>query len=438
MEKNPLENYRQIDFSLWSEDDNFNNAINSIYYEIAPHLGKAIKRHRETYIKNLKVAVLNLFYNYDLNPELYTAYSRNRNFEWYKKNFRYNRNEVSYVIVKVFDALYKSGFIESSKKGFLNRNTGFGRISRIIASKKLIKVINKYSFKKNRIFKNSEIIELRDKKRIRVRNKRRIKEKKGKLIDYKDTKDTIKMRKNLILINNFLQDQVLDLSNYIKNKITLDRGYPIDFNNNTLRRVFANGSFEDGGRFYGHWVEPLKKKYRKHLKINGKSVCEIDYKEFHIRMLYSILNIDPPNAKDMYRIFGYSPDKRPLLKKILNAHLCAKSSVEAMKGVYKDIRKNTKLKKFSYKDIKGYSKLLMEKHKPIAKYMNCKNGIKLQRIDSDITENILLRLIGKKIPVIPIHDSYIVQANHENELIQTMIAEYKKVIGKEPLFEKEY
>ena len=38
-----------LDLTLWSDDSNFNKAINVIYEEICTHLGKSLKRNEELY-----------------------------------------------------------------------------------------------------------------------------------------------------------------------------------------------------------------------------------------------------------------------------------------------------------------------------------------------------------------------------------------------------
>ena len=37
----------------------------------------------------------------------------------------------------------------------------------------------------------------------------------------------------------------------------------------TVRRIFNNGSFEEGGRFYGGWWERVPSRYRPQITIDG-------------------------------------------------------------------------------------------------------------------------------------------------------------------------
>jgi len=59
-----------------------------------------------------------------------------------------------------------------------------------------------------------------------------------------------------------------------------------------LYRVFNNGNFNYGGRFYGAEYQQLSGKERRSMLINGSKVVEADYSAFHIRMIYHLVGID--------------------------------------------------------------------------------------------------------------------------------------------------
>jgi len=76
---------------------------------------------------------------------------------------------------------------------------------------------------------------------------------------------------------------------------------------------------------------------------------------------------------------------------------------------------------------------LKVKHKAIRKYFNQGEGVKLQYIDSQVAEAVMLDMVGKGIPVLSIHDSFIVEVGHRDKLKQSMLDSYSKVVGKPPL-----
>jgi hypothetical protein len=74
-----------------------------------------------------------------------------------------------------------------------------------------------------------------------------------------------------------------------------------------------------------------------------------------------------------------------------------------------------------------------DRHAPIAGYINSGAGCRLQNLDSQITERILMRMTDMAIPCLPVHDSYIVPEQHEDRLRDVMVGEYKAVLGFEPV-----
>ena len=74
-----------------------------------------------------------------------------------------------------------------------------------------------------------------------------------------------------------------------------------------------------------------------------------------------------------------------------------------------------------------------EIHPRIAKYVHSGRGRELQYLDSKITEGILMKMTNKGIPCLPVHDSYIVPKQYENQLKEVMVDEYQALLGFEPV-----
>ena len=81
----------------------------------------------------------------------------------------------------------------------------------------------------------------------------------------------------------------------------------------------------------------------------------------------------------------------------------------------KEIEKPSEV--YSLKDL---IKAFMEKHGPIRDLFDNDTGLKLQRLDSDICEAVLMDFYAKDIPVLSVHDSFIISKNYESELAQAM------------------
>jgi hypothetical protein len=71
-------------------------------------------------------------------------------------------------------------------------------------------------------------------------------------------------------------------------------------------------------------------------------------------------------------------------------------------------------------------------HQPIAKHLFSDAGIWLQNLDSHIMNGILMRLMERDILGLPVHDSVIVQREHQEVLREIMTREYKALMGFEP------
>jgi len=67
-------------------------------------------------------------------------------------------------------------------------------------------------------------------------------------------------------------------------------------------------------------------------------------------------------------------------------------------------------------------------HAPIGKCIGSDWGIRLQRLDSEIAERVLMHFTSRHKACIPIHDSFIVKEEDADELRQIMEVEYSNVM----------
>lgn len=244
---------------------------------------------------------------------------------------------------------------------------------------KIDSLISQYQFK-SQIDPWREVIELRsfDKK----------------LKNYQDNKETILMRENLNKINKFLYFQKIKFQ---KKEI-----------NPFLKRVF-NQSFKKGGRFYGDH-QRLRSRERKHILINNETTVEVDFKGISIKLLYLKENIN--YTEDPYLIKGYEKN-RNLFKIALQIVLNAKSKKSALYAI-KNQLKGEKITPLQLID------LFEKKHIKISKYFYSQIGLELQKQDSIICEKVLLESLRKKVVVLPVHDSFIVQKKYKDYIIKLM------------------
>jgi hypothetical protein len=169
--------------------------------------------------------------------------------------------------------------------------------------------------------------------------------------------------------------------------------------------------------------------------INGEPTVELDYSGLHIRMLYHLIEKD-------YRHECYVHDRSDTANKddrerIKLASLIVINSDDRQKAI-RAIHDQCRRKGIHYPagEFGRYRSLVDDFegfHEQISKYFLKGKGLELQYRDSTIMANILDRMTKQSIPALPVHDSVICPAQHENFLRQVMIEEYQKVMGFVPV-----
>ena len=86
-----------------------------------------------------------------------------------------------------------------------------------------------------------------------------------------------------------------------------------------MRRIFNNGSWEQGGRFYGGWWQGIGKDLRHDIMIDNKPTIEIDFKAMHAALLFAATNqqseFDPYSLEDEL-LSGFSLEEQ---RSVLNS-----------------------------------------------------------------------------------------------------------------------
>jgi hypothetical protein len=198
-----------------------------------------------------------------------------------------------------------------------------------------------------------------------------------------------------------------------------------------LHRVFNKKSFKFGGRAYGALHHNLPKQMRPHISINGEKTTEIDYSAYHIRMLYHMEGIE--YIDDPYIVCA-GPDLRKTYKAVGLIAINAENDKTAYGAIRDELEaRGIPLPKID-KPLVALVNTFRDAHKPIYKYLFSDIGITLQNIDSEIMNNILMRLMDKGILGLAVHDSVIVAEQYADVLREIMVAEYEKVMKFKPMF----
>ena len=418
-----LGNYRLLDVHRWSDFPEVDNAVDAIYVDLCndPDFGgnKTLRK------KHIKVVVLDLYAAWLADPDRYIAYHRTNN--QYDSKSRYNILKISYLTVSVVDALKDYGYVEHHI-GYQDRSElGKSHLSRMKVTDKLIDLIkDEHQVPAHAIqrYKGVETVILRD----RDSQGRKI------AVEYGDNANTNRMRKALTAYNALLDKTVITLPEAPEDGIPTssgNRNIKIDHHDKFVRRIFNNGSFDEGGRFYGGWWQRIPGDWRVKISMDGakEGSVEVDYSGLHIVLLYALQGLDywkeEDAREDPYIIDGVeqSPQMRSLLKLILLVIINAKDRDTALGAIRKEINDNpdeygwTKTKNTSIEQLMD---AFIDRHSPIKDYFHSGFGTRLQKIDSIMAGKVIETFTSNDIPVLSVHDSFVIHPKHSNELIRVM------------------
>lgn len=194
-----------------------------------------------------------------------------------------------------------------------------------------------------------------------------------------------------------------------------DREYrAIDLSARTLKRVFNNSSWDQGGRFYGGWWQNMPKALRPYILIDRKRTIEIDYSGIHPAMLLAEAGCDIPDDPYGRCLEGRIDEGlRNCVKRTFNALLNASS--------VKDLQQISEFSEaLTGKTWLEFKRFIVASYPEFSEKFGTGEGLRLQRKDSDLAEEIMLLCAERDYPCLPIHDSFIVHRGHDTEVIAAM------------------
>lgn len=409
----------------WSEHKPVNELIDLIFEDYSKWARESkgqqrIKQQAELKT-HFKCLLLELYRTYKISPDMALAISLgNETISSYQGD-RYKPGHLTYRLMNhAFDFLAENDYIELPL-GVKGRATGaisHQRATRARATERCISTMDFFGINKYMItsFPGSrECIVLR-----RTKQKRQTR---GDDEQYKDTDFTSIKRENLNTINSFIAKhcvnlKISDAQEYELNKRIVKRSEDdkpnyLDFTQTWLRRIFNNSSFEEGGRFYGGLWQLIPKEYRFLITINEDKTREYDFSGMHFSILYSRVGQELPDG-DVYELNNYPKTLRSDIKRGFNIILNSSTVAQAIGAIDQKIKDGDLHPELI--DGKTLLESFKTKHKPIAKYIASGEGVRLQFIDSEIAESVLLQGVDRGICILPIHDGFITSVKYEAEL----------------------
>jgi len=210
----------------------------------------------------------------------------------------------------------------------------------------------------------------------------------------------------------------------------------INLNKKYLYRIF-NDNFQKGGRFYGAWWQNIPSELRRYITIDTHPTVEIDFRGIHIALLYALNGIDyysQGQYMDPYTIEGWNRDDVKLLLQIV-----LNTSRRNVIPAYIDAMRDKNLEPYPSEQLEELIAKFEEVHVPIKEYFYQGLGVHLQYLDAVIAQDVLMNCmqIGernasgfiKKFLALPVHDSFIVEAQNKSLLESAMTSAAYEVIS---------
>ncbi|RNC84466.1 MAG: hypothetical protein ED557_05655 [Balneola sp.] len=381
------QNSVSFDHSL-SLSDSFSKKFESIIVECK------IPNRKDSLI-NFEILIANLIYAKNRKP-IRVSLGRSSN-NWKKTRYtKAGKSTIQYIHI-----LEIHGFI-IMKKGFRDkRNPVNSRLTRITATNKLLSSLTELN--SCVIKKPVELVELKDEN--------------GALIDYHDNSISNSIREILERTNRI---------NSSSNILYLDQKLSV-----FLVSIFIN-DFKSYGRLHTRGYlhhQALNENERAEITIDGEDIGELDFSALHPNLLYALEGIQ--YFGDPYSRIDERPQLRPFLKAMLLALLNSEDIVQAERACNKWLFDNLTLderQKLKLTKARPYLESMIEAHSPISHHF-CSgkvSGLRIMNLDSKIALDILAHFTDKGIPILPVHDSFIVQRRYLTELKKVMKSVYRK------------
>ena len=240
----------------------------------------------------------------------------------------------------------------------------------------------------------------------------------GKLLRVPNTVQTDEIRSRLNNINTFLLQQSYDGMAFYG-----------------LRRIYNEGdsnsfNWDMGGRLYAvaeDNYQRQKSTVRTSFKINGDPVVEIDINASYLRILHGLRGFTIPKSNDIYEINGLD---RIYVKAWVTATLGFDRFHKSWpKMAIENIKKANLIRPKSL-TMEKVGAMVLEKFPVLADWPTC--GIRWSHLmfhESEALMRTIEVLQSRGIPSLPVHDSLIVPAKHEEVAQKLLVETFEEEFG---------
>ncbi len=188
------------------------------------------------------------------------------------------------------------------------------------------------------------------------------------------------------------------------------------------------------GRFYGPWWQQVGKEHRERIFINNRPTVEVDFKGLHLaitaakqgaRVVGDPYELPPGTVPD-----SDTRQQREIVKQLVLTALNARTEKAAFSSFRDGWPAGHRTKGLTNKELSYLLSLFSEKNPWARASLGADVGISLMNLDSQIAERVLGHFTRKGIPVLCIHDSFIIDYDYAGELRAVMAEASEAVVGK--------
>lgn len=250
---------------------------------------------------------------------------------------------------------------------------------------------------------------------------------KAALVNYRDGQKTRRLRNQVQRLNDFLLNADIELVGTRSSARLADNGEVIATYRRTVRRTFNNKNWQQGGRLAGgFWMTmPRKDRFRR-IRIQGKSVADVDYQQLFPRLAYVRAGALPPTG-DLYDVMGDGTG-RDGWKLLLNALLFTRGTLKRWPRDCSPLLPGLNLKQAVAR--------LKERHQPIASLFGTGIGFTLMFVESEMLIAVVTHLFEKGIVALPLHDAVLVAKPHAKTAKAAMEHIFRLQTGQDRAFVK--
>lgn len=429
---------RLLDVHRWSDHPDVHRLVDAIWVN---HFGdyvagsaKPDPKPKRIFEQQLRIVILDLFVAWLEHPRLCIGVSMNVN-AW-NTGSRYNALHISKKITNIIERLRDVQLLEYMA-GSYSGVDGYGNhTTRIRASETLQQMFRDANFNREDIVQapNQECIILKGTD---------VADDNSKPVEYAETDETNRMRAELTAYNAVLSDAFINIPSLelavverdIKNgkAIGTTAKVPLDHHHHFIRRIFSRGDWGLNGRFYGGWWQQVGADYRRQILINDTPTVEVDFKGLHIATLSAEKGVAVDG--DPYELpVGLVPDvpaglQRSLVKHLVLTALNAPNTRSAFQSFRDGWPTGHKGKTQTNAELELLLAGFTQKHPHLADRVCADQGIRLMNVDGRIAELVHRHFTEQGVPVLSVHDSYIIDYTRVLELKQVMQAAAMTVVG---------